>query len=112
MKYIPEHYQVSAVPVNGGERISGYYVKITGRKTIHLIYTGYAEFDCAEFFPDKLEVDPDTIEPVRAEIILHDNSYDKDGDLLLGFCPNCKLNIGLHGGYCYMCGQALEVDGR
>ena len=45
--------------VDNGEWVSGYYVRINGKE--HRIYTGYAETDCGESFPDYYMVDADTI---------------------------------------------------
>ena len=40
--------------VDTGEWVTGFYVCLNGGK--HLIYTGYAEIDCGEFFPDRIKV--------------------------------------------------------
>lgn len=45
--------------VDSGEWVSGYYVRLNG--TEHRIYTGYAETDCGEYFPDCYTIDPNTI---------------------------------------------------
>lgn len=49
--------------VDNGEWIEGYYVRLFDGKgdVSHRIYSGYAETDCGEFYPDWFEVDPDTI---------------------------------------------------
>lgn len=47
--------------VDNGEWVYGYYVKISVKKTKHFIYTGYAETDCDEIFPDKVEVITETV---------------------------------------------------
>lgn len=41
----------------------GYYVHLTDQKgrESHRIYTGYAESDCGEYYPDWFEVDPATV---------------------------------------------------
>lgn len=46
-----------------GEWIEGFYVHLLdgkGRES-HRIYTGYAETDCGDFYPDWYEVDPATV---------------------------------------------------
>lgn len=42
-----------------GEWIYGYYCVFNGM--IHCIYTGYAETDCGDIYPDYYEVDPETV---------------------------------------------------
>lgn len=44
---------------DNGEWIEGYYCAFNG--VIHCIYTGYAETDCGEFYPDCYEVIPETV---------------------------------------------------
>lgn len=46
-----------------GRWVEGYYVKLNngGKKNIDRIYTGYAETDCGEWYPDSYEVLPSTI---------------------------------------------------
>lgn len=49
--------------IDNGEWVHGYYVHLTDDKgkEQHRIYTGYAESDCGEWYPDWWEVDPATI---------------------------------------------------
>ena len=42
-----------------GEWVEGYYCAFNG--VSHRIYTGYAETDCGEFYPDYYEVIPETV---------------------------------------------------
>lgn len=44
---------------NNGEWVEGYYCAFNG--VSHRIYTGYAETDCGEFYPDYYEVIPETV---------------------------------------------------
>ena len=44
---------------DNGEWIYGYYCVFNGM--IHCIYTGYAETDCGDIYPDYYEVDPETV---------------------------------------------------
>lgn len=49
--------------VDNGEWVEGFYVHLLdgkGRES-HRIYTGYAETDCGDFYPDWYEVDPATV---------------------------------------------------
>ena len=39
--------------------VSGYYVRLN--EEAHFIYTGYAETDCGEYFPEAFEINPDTL---------------------------------------------------
>lgn len=49
--------------VVNGEWVEGYYVRLHDSKghESHRIYTGYAETDCGDFYPDWFEVDPATV---------------------------------------------------
>lgn len=46
-----------------GKWIEGYYVRLFDGKgnVSHRIYSGYAETDCGEFYPDWFGVDPETV---------------------------------------------------
>lgn len=44
---------------DNGEWVKGFYCMFNGKK--HLIYTGYAEVDCGDYYPDAFEVDPFTV---------------------------------------------------
>lgn len=39
--------------------VSGYYVRLNDE--VHFIYTGYAETDCGEYFPESFEINPNTL---------------------------------------------------
>lgn len=41
------------------EWVKGFYCVFNNKK--HLIYTGYAEVDCGDYYPDAFEVDPSTV---------------------------------------------------
>lgn len=41
------------------EWVKGFYCMFNGKK--HLIYTGYAEVDCGDYYPDAFEIDPSTV---------------------------------------------------
>lgn len=47
---------------DNGEWVEGYYAHLSDeKKQSDRIYTGYAETDCGDFFPDWYEVNPDTV---------------------------------------------------
>ena len=48
--------------LDNGEWVEGFYVHLYDSKghESHRIYTGYAETDCGDFYPDWFEVDPET----------------------------------------------------
>ena len=45
--------------LDNGEWVEGFYVCLNG--TEHMIYNGYAETDCGEFYADYFQVDPETV---------------------------------------------------
>lgn len=50
--------------VDNGEWVYGYYVRLfSGKKNqySYRIYTGPAEVDCGDYYPDFFEVDPETV---------------------------------------------------
>lgn len=57
------------VRTDNDEEIEGYYVRLHDHKgnVSHRIYTGYAESDCGDFYPDWFEVDPKTVKLALAE---------------------------------------------
>lgn len=63
---------------DNGDWVVGYYVhlidSVKGRES-HRIYDGYAETDCAEFYPNFFEIDPETLETCIG-------FHDKDGTLI------------------------------
>lgn len=48
--------------LDNGEWVEGYYVHLSdGENEEHRIYTGYAETDCGDCFPDFYKVDPEAL---------------------------------------------------
>jgi uncharacterized phage protein (TIGR01671 family) len=49
--------------MDNGEWVKGYYVHLRSdkRRETHRIYTGYAETDCEDYYPDWFDVDPVTV---------------------------------------------------
>lgn len=45
--------------VETGAWVKGFYVCLNGNE--HRIYSGYAETDCGDYYPDWFKVDPDTV---------------------------------------------------
>ena len=72
----------------------GYYVKLNDS---HFIYTGYADTDCGEYFPDAYEVDGKTV----TEMTGYCDKYDDeiyDGDIC-EIVMEYKDDIDIFGGY-------------
>ena len=44
---------------DNGEWVEGYYVRLNGKEC--RIYTGHAETDCGDYYPDWWQVDPETV---------------------------------------------------
>lgn len=42
-----------------GDWVDGFYVRLNGKE--HRIYSGYAETDCGDYFPDWEQVAPETV---------------------------------------------------
>ena len=76
------------------EWVDGYYVRLHDHKgnVSHRIYTGYAETDCGDFYPDWFEVDPST---VRRYIGLTDKYEDMifEGDIVNLLTENDEFGV-------------------
>lgn len=73
--------------IDNGEWIDGYYVCLN--ENCHLIYTGYAETDCGDYYPDSFEFIPETVGECTT---LH----DKNGKLMYtGDIINALLDFGM-----------------
>ena len=44
---------------DNGEWVKGFYCVFNDKA--HRIYTGYAETDCGNYYPDAFEIDPSTV---------------------------------------------------
>lgn len=57
-----EEFKFKGRRIDNGEWVYGYFVKLTNyKKTSYWIFTGYAETDVDEWFPDRFEVIPETV---------------------------------------------------
>lgn len=103
---IPERYMVSAVPMGGGERVTGYLCK------------HYAKDRCTDGYVDVIQVcdelnchvviDPATIEPVKRRV--RDIRAHTHSDGRGGYCPECDRLVLDDWKYCANCGQALDWE--
>lgn len=104
-----ERYMVTAVPIDGGERVTGYYVCSESGEILIALHSKLP-WDCFEF----TSVDPDTIEPVMVKV-------KRDRTLVGDYrCPNCNAAfVGVARlfddtplrnttPFCGACGQALD----
>jgi len=89
---IPECYQVSAVPADGGERVAGYLFKPNAPLFDHNFGTWIIDETAFNFLTwlegsrasvalNLFEIDPATVEPVRVKIKYEYGEYR---------CPNCN----------------------
>lgn len=53
------NYEYGDEYIDCGEWVDGFYVCLNGEE--HRIYTGYAETDCGDYYPDYFSVDPETV---------------------------------------------------
>lgn len=64
---------------NGGDWVVGYYTCFNGNE--HRIYSGYAETDCGDYYPDWYNVIPETVGRYTGKEDIH---YDRifEGDIV------------------------------
>lgn len=64
-----------------GEWVEGYYTRFNGKE--HRIYSGYAETDCGDYYPDWQNVIPETIGQYTGRI---DRNFKRifEGDIVTG----------------------------
>lgn len=118
---IPERYMASGAPVDGGERVTGQRLDIC--YTTYIVRGGFTAVGDILCINDYVEVDPDTIEPVKAEPIRTDVDHE-DYFTAVFRCPECekilldydygRAKLGIYQSralkrprYCDQCGMAL-----
>lgn len=90
-----EKYLFRGKRKDNGEWIYGYYCVFNGM--IHCIYTGYAETDCGDIYPDYYEVDPDTVGQFTGycDESQH-NAFEGD---ILSYCSGLNYGVIKYGRY-------------
>lgn len=102
---IPERYMVTAVPIDGGERLCGYVLKAAGMMFISVF--GKSE---------PIAIDPDTIKPAKVKPKFIPDATAPESII----CPNCEhdlmggieLDASDDPAYCWKCGMALEWEAQ
>lgn len=92
---------------DNGEWVEGFYVRLHDSKghESHRIYSGYAETDCGDYYPDWHEVIPETVGECSG-------LPDKTGKLIFeGDCINHPLNVVefLNGEFCVAGDRPLDM---
>lgn len=71
--------------IDNDEYVKGYYVHLWSfkkkQKSSNRIYSGYAETDCDDFYPDWFEVDPSTVGQFTSWLDI-DEDYIFEGDIV------------------------------
>lgn len=83
------------------EWVKGFYCVFNKKK--HLIYTGYAEVDCGDYYPDAFEIDPSTVGQYTG---MDDRNGKKifEGDIVT-YEDAMEDFIGYRGGVFLNCGE-------
>ena len=68
-----------------GEWVKGYYVCLNGKE--HRIYSGYAETDCGDYYPDFEQVAPETVGMFTGETDKNDKNIF-EGDIISYTMPD------------------------
>lgn len=87
--------------VDDGEWVEGFYVRLNGKE--HRIYTGYAETDCGDYYPDWWQVDPETVGQYTG---LKDKNGKRifEGDMIKPFDDEIdKMVVEFHYGQFLLC---------
>lgn len=103
---INERYQVSAVPIDGGDRATGYY-RVDRNGKVLLYPADYTKHqNPKEFLIESFIIDPATIEPVKVKPIK--KWVDGYGEMEL--CPNCIIIYHRNNEFCHACGMAIDLN--
>jgi len=94
-----KRFMVQGKCVSNGETICGYFASGGCGEPVIETVNSFNQYEMAYY------VDPDTIEPVAAEVVIKENGRI--------FCPNCNKRVcGMRGcNYCWNCGQRLDWSG-
>ena len=79
-----------------GDWIKGFYVHLFDDKgnDSHRIYSGYAETDCEDYYPDFWEVDPETVGQFTGRVDKNGNRvFEGDIIRITAFAPNIFVGV-------------------
>lgn len=86
----------TAIYLNGewifGDWVEGYYTCFNGVE--HRIYTGYAETDCGDYYPDWFSVIPETVGQYTGSTDIGDKKIF-EGDIMKTAVTGLKQHIGV-----------------
>ena len=79
-----------------GKWIEGFYARIHDGKgnVSHRIYSGYAESDCGDFYPENFEVDPSTVGRFTGLPCDKNGKKIFEGDILHYWSEDCEEYLG------------------
>lgn len=91
--------------IDNGEWVEGHYVCLTDSKgNEHRIYTGYAETNCGDYYPDFYKIDPETLGECTTETDINKNLIF-EGDIV-----TYRTEDGKAKGIVYWCNGAFWIE--